>query len=113
MASLFLFTLVGLTSVGAYVLGTRGLGLSRHGLCAAIGQMLETIGMILIFFVINLMGGLLVLLVGRALLREFVSLYLLSEIGLLGFSVLQGLTFQGWREVVRHRGSEIRSRSGL
>jgi hypothetical protein len=58
--------------------------------------MLEGVGMTLAFFAINLTAGVIIILAGRILLREFVSLYLASDLTLLVLSLFQGLAFQRW-----------------
>jgi len=90
--------LVGLTSLGAYVVGRRWLGLTRKGFRLAISGMLGSVGLTLLFFAVNVGTGMTIVLVGRLLLHEFVSLYLINDIALLVLSLLQGLTFQWWRQ---------------
>jgi hypothetical protein len=86
----FILILVGLTSVGAYVLGARVLNLSVRSLRKAVGRMLECFGISLVFLVINLTAGMSIILAARALTDGFVSLYVLA---------LQGLTFLWWRDL--------------
>ncbi|HEV8675920.1 MAG TPA: hypothetical protein VGX21_17925 [Methylomirabilota bacterium] len=97
MDSAFLAVLVGLTSVGAYLMGARGRGWSRRGLRAAVGHMLECVGLALAFFVVNLALGLAILLVARRVAGGFVSLYVVDDVTLLVLSLLQALVFAGWR----------------
>lgn len=97
MASLFLLVLAGLTSLGAYLVGTRGLALSRRALGAAVGKVLECVGMTVVFFLINLGGGILVLLTVRTLTGTFVALYLADDIALPILFLLQALAFEWWR----------------
>ena len=94
----FVLLLVGFTSVGAFLVGLGAIGLSRECLRRAIGKMLSGVGWTLIFFMLNLTVGMAVVLVGRLLMRGFVSLYLASDVTLLFLSLLQGLTFQWWQE---------------
>jgi hypothetical protein len=98
MEHLFVPVLVALTSLGTVLLGARALGLSQRGLRAAVGKMLECVGLTLVFFLGNLAAGMAVVLLGRLLTRGFVSLYLASDVTLLVLSLLQGVTFQWWRE---------------
>ena len=98
MEQLFIPILVGLTSLAAYAIGRRGLGLSRNNFRLAISGMLGSVGMTLVFFAVNLGMGMTIILLGRFLLREFVSLYLINDVALLILSLLQGLTFQWWRQ---------------
>jgi hypothetical protein len=97
MEQSFVLVLVGLTSVGAYLVGAKWLGLSRAGLRKAIGRTLECAGMTLGFFVVNVVAGMVVILVARVLTREFVSLYYANDVSLLVLSFFQGLTFLWWR----------------
>ncbi len=94
----FILLLVGLTSVGAYWVGVKGLGLSGHGLRLAVGKVLEYLGMMLVFLASNLAVGMITILAARVVTREFVSLYLIDDEVLVILSFLQGLAFQCWRD---------------
>lgn len=96
MGQAFVLLLVGLTSAGACWVGTRGLRLSPTGLRLALGRMLESVGMTVIFFVVNLAVGVTGILVARMVMGVFVSLYLAADETILVLSLLQGLTFQWW-----------------
>jgi hypothetical protein len=98
MEQFFVLILVALTSLVAYLVGAAALGLSRGGLRTAIGSMLGGVGMTVVFFLANLAAGMAIILASRLLLREFVSLYLAGDVTLLVLSLLQGLTFQWWRQ---------------
>jgi hypothetical protein len=113
MNYLFLVGMVGLTSGGVYLLGTRVLGLSRCDLPAAVGRMLEAVGLTLIFCMVNLVAALLVLLGGRILLPGFISLYPAGDVGFLLLSSLQGLIFQGWREQWRREAARHGGPAGV
>lgn len=101
----FVLALVGLTSVGAYLVGANGLGLSGSGLRKAVGKMVECFGMMLVFFVVNLAAGMIAILTARVLTRGLGrSTSLPNETAtLLVFSLLQDLAFQWWRELSRLR----------
>jgi hypothetical protein len=99
MEQVFSLILVGFTSVGAYVLGTRVLGLPARYIRKAVGKMLECFGISLVFFVVNLSAGVISILVARATIRVFVSLYMAADVTVLFLSVLQGLTFVWWRDL--------------
>lgn len=99
MEQFFVLILVGLTSIGAYLLGAKRLGLLWRHLRVAIGRMLECIGMALVFFLVNLAAGMAIVLAGRLLTRGFVSLYLANDVSLVMLSFLQALAFQWWREL--------------
>lgn len=99
MEAVFIAALVGLTSIGAYYVGIRALGLSGAGLGAAIGKMLESVGMVLIFLAVNLTAAILIVLAVRGLTGTFVSAYVTDDAVWLGLSLIQGLAFQWWRGV--------------
>jgi hypothetical protein len=108
MAQAMILILVSFTSTGAFLIGTRGLRLRGRDLGAAIGKMLECIGVILVFFVANLTIGLVAILVGRSLTGAFVSTYSMSDVVLLVVSFLQGLIFHCWHQ--ESRESRVESR---
>ncbi len=97
--------LAGLTSIGMYVLGSKWLGYAQDTLGAAVTKVVECIGVVLAFFLVNLAAGLLIVLAARHLMGGFVSLYLVGDVTLLVLSLLQGLTFQFWREFSQPRGN--------
>jgi hypothetical protein len=97
----FVPLLIALTSVGAWAIGARGLGLASRRLGRAGGRMLESLGLIVVFFVANLSVAGLVILTARSVGPRFVSLYLADDVTLLALSVFQGLAFQAWWEVGR------------
>jgi len=94
---LVILTLVGATSVAAYLIGARGLGLPGRALGVATGRMLECLGLTLLFFGANLAAGVLAILAARALTGGFVSLFLVNDAILLPLSLLQALIFAWWR----------------
>ena len=98
MRSAFILALVACTSLAAYLLGARGLGLSRRGLRVATRRMLECVGLTLVFFTANLALALFVIAVARRLTRGFVSLYLANDLVLVGLSLVQALLFAWWRD---------------
>jgi hypothetical protein len=93
----FFLIMIGLTSIGAYSLGVKRLRLSRYGLWLALGKTCETIGLALIFFLLNLIVGISVVFAGRFFMGTFVSLYYMSDVTLLVLSLFQAFTFQAWR----------------
>lgn len=98
MEEYFVLALAGFTSLGAFWLGARGLGLSWRELGVAVGKMLECVGLAIVFFVTNIAAGMAVVLLGRTVTRGFAPLYLASDVSLVALSLLQALTFQWWRE---------------
>jgi len=99
MAEYFTLILVGLSSGVAYLIGVNAQGRSPAALRAAMGKMLECLGVTVVFFGINLAAGMVIALMGRLVTRQFVSLYLANDISLLVLSFLQGLVFQCWRDL--------------
>jgi hypothetical protein len=95
--SIFPLIMAGLTSVGIYVLGVKGLRLSGYGLWSALGKACECVGLTLVFLLLNLAVGIIAILAARVYMGGFVSLYYLSDATLLVLSSLQALTFQAWR----------------
>jgi hypothetical protein len=88
--------LVAATSLAAFLIGTRRLGLPRGGLRRASARALEAIGLIFVFAAANLGLGVAVILGWRALTGEFLSLYLLNDAALGLLSLVQALVFQWW-----------------
>ncbi len=106
MRQVFILLVVGLTTAGAYWVGTRGLSLSAAGLRVAFGRMLECVGMTVIFFVANLAVAVTVIFVTRVLAGKFASIYLATDASLLVLSLLQGLMLQCWRGLESKRGRQ-------
>jgi hypothetical protein len=98
MKQSFLLLLTAFTSLVAYVMGTRLLGLSTERLWRSLRQSLELLGVAVVFLFVNLTVGLAVVLAVRSMSREFVSVYLLNDIAVVVVSVLQGLVFSCWLE---------------
>jgi hypothetical protein len=96
VAEAFLLLLVVLTSVGAYAIGRRALGLSVPTLGRALRQTLEVIGLTVVFFVANLGIGLAIVLGLRALTTRFVSVYVLDDASLVALSALQAIVVSCW-----------------
>jgi len=97
MEATFIAALAGVTSIGAYYVGARAFGLSSAGLAAAVGEMLESIGVVLIFLAVNLATSVLTVLTVRGVTGTFVSAYATDDVVWLGVSMIQGLAFRAWR----------------
>ena len=97
MQALFILAIVAATSVAAAVTARRGFEWSGRALAAGCARMLECVGAGLVFFVVNLLAAIVVLLAARALTRAHVSLYLVNDVALLALSLLQGIAFECWR----------------
>jgi hypothetical protein len=96
---LLLVGVVAFTSLAAYGLAVKGLGLSTVGLRSAVGRMLECVGIALIFAIVNFGVAAAVIFGVRALSSGFISLYWLDDVAWWALSVLQGLTWSLWREM--------------
>ena len=99
--SVFMLAMVGLTSIGGYLIGVKWLGFPGQALRPAVERMLECIGATLIFAVVNVALGTAIILALRSVTGTFVSVYVINDITWLGLSLLQGLTFRWWREMTR------------
>ena len=87
---------LGLTSAGAYVACARVL--RRAELSRAAMDVMETLGLAVVFLVGNLAVGTGAILVFRALTGYFISIYVVSDAVLAVCSLIQALLFQRWRE---------------
>ncbi len=95
MVQLYLLTLVVATSAAAYALGRRQLEIrSKFG--HGIRKTLETTGIAVTFFAINVGVTVAGILVARSL-GFFVSLYIATDNTLIFLSFLQAVVFQHWR----------------
>ena len=88
--------LVLLTSVAAYLVGTRRCGLARPELASAVRALLETIGISAVFLLANLGLAVVVVFTIRTGSRHFVSAYTIDDIALVVASLLQGFLFRWW-----------------
>ena len=95
MAQIFLILLVVCTSAGAYGFGRRWLGL-RVPISRGIQRTVETMGVAVAFFVVNV-GVTVVGILALRSLGLFVSLYIATDYTLIVISFLQGVVFQYWR----------------
>jgi hypothetical protein len=95
--------LVIVTSGGAWLVGTRGLGLPPARLLTAGGRMLEAVGLLTIFLALNLGLGAIAILAWRGISGQFVSLYILNDATLGVLSLVQAVTFHWWWQGGRTR----------
>ena len=98
MPSLALVIVAGLTSLGAYLVGMRLAGLRRTDLRGTVMEVLECLGLIVIFLAANLAVGVALILGLRVLTGRFISVYIVNDATLAILSLLQALVFHGWRE---------------
>ncbi len=113
MESVFILVVAGLTSVGAYVLGIAGLGLSGSRLWLALGKVCECVGLMLVFSVMNLAVATCAILAMRSLSARFISIYIASDSMFLILSWFQALIFQAWSEGSRQRHTSDSHDRGL
>jgi hypothetical protein len=99
MEQIFVFSLVLLTSVAAYIAGVTGFDLAPGRLPTALVKGLELVGLIVVFFVVNLGLGAMGVALARTVTPTFLSFYLLNDLSLLVLSALQGLLFELWRDL--------------
>ena len=97
LGSLVLVAVLAVTSLAAYLVGSRRLGLPR----ARLGRALDCIGLGLVFLAVNLLVGSALVLAVRLATGRFLSLYVLNDGTVLLLSLLQGLIAQWWREEPR------------
>jgi hypothetical protein len=88
---------IGLTSAGAYLAGTRCCGLRASELPKAMRDALESLGLAVVFLLGNLAVGTIAILGLRAFTGYFVSIYVVSDVTLPILSLIQALIFQRWR----------------
>jgi hypothetical protein len=96
MAAILILLLMCITSIGAYLLGARWLRLPLADLPTAVGHAMECVGLCVVFLVINVAIGVTLVLVGRGLSGQFVSVYFVNDVTLVLISGLQGLLFWSW-----------------
>jgi hypothetical protein len=88
---------LGLTSLVAYVVGVRRVGLSSATLGTAVVTTLECVGTALIFALINFGVAATIIFGVRALTLGFMSVYMLDDVAWWVLSILQGLVWWAWR----------------
>ncbi len=89
--------LVALTSAGAVWVGVRSLSLPVHRLGGAVRGVLETLGVMVIFLVLNVIVGVAIALILRSFTSGFLSVYFVGDDRLFMLAPIQGLAFQYWR----------------
>lgn len=96
MSNLFIFFLVGLTSWATYEATKSGRTKNTKTLREGIRALLEWVGAFALFFIANLMLGVLFVFLIRSLTPRFVALYVLQNILLLVLSAAQAFVFLYW-----------------
>jgi len=90
--------IVGLTSLGAYLAGRRRSDLRRAALREAVMEVLDYLGLAVVFLLCNFTVGAMLILGLRALSGQFISVYAVNDATLAILSLLQALIFHRWRE---------------
>lgn len=103
MNSLFVPSVVAMTSLAAYLAGRRLMGWRIDVLWRTVGVSLEIIGLSFVFLVVNLLIGSAICLAARIFTPVFVSLYVLNDVSVPLLSALEGLVFGLWRSLTRWR----------
>ena len=97
MTTALIAAIVVLTSIGAYLVGTRALGLTVARLRHAGGRTADCVGLGVVFLVLNLAIGGLAILALRLVTGQFVSLYAVNDAAIVILSMLQGMLVQWWK----------------
>jgi len=95
MQTMFILVLMVLSSLATVLVARKG---ARRRLRSAAGKTLETVGLAVVFLVLNAGLGFSLTLLARAATGAFFSLYLNDDVTIVVFSTLQALLFQWWRE---------------
>ena len=77
--------------------GRRWSRLDKAALRPALVRLLECAGLVVTFYVLNLIVGFVAVLVLRKVTGSFVSMYVNTDATLMLLSALQAVTFQWWR----------------
>jgi hypothetical protein len=96
MNRLLVISLFVLSSVLAYTLALKILGLNPSSLRRAVGTFFECLGVFALFLVLNVVLGVTFVLLTRGLTNYFVSMYPLGDSTLVFLSAVQGFVFQLW-----------------
>jgi hypothetical protein len=96
MGAFVILAVTTVTALGAYLVGTRRLGLPAGGLRAAAAQTLECVGLSLVFLLANLVVGVVVVLALRLVTGQFVSMYVLNDVAIGVMAVLEAVAFRWW-----------------
>ncbi len=98
MEALLILALVGVTSLGGYLVARRWLRLRPSALCGAWARALECVGLTLVFLAANLAVGMLLILGYRGLTGRFVTVYAINDVTLVLLSILQAILLRWWWE---------------
>lgn len=102
MLALLILLVVATTSLVGYALARRRPPpLAARALAAALGRMLETLGLTLLFLAGNVVLAIVAILGARTLTGEFLSAYAVNDVTLVIVSLIQGTVARWW-----HRESQ-------
>jgi hypothetical protein len=93
----FLPAVVVATSIVAYALGRRTLGLPARDLRTAVPLMLECVGLTVLFAAFNVVTGVLLVVLLRLATGQFYAVYAVVDLALVPLSAVQALVLFGWR----------------
>ncbi len=99
MTTILVLTSVSLTSLGAFMLGRRA-RLDGRRLWRAFKNVMEGIGLGLVFFALNALAAATFILTARRFTAQFISIYDVNDLSLLVLSILQGLLFRSWPQAL-------------
>ena len=94
LEQVLVYLIVTATTVVMLKLGTSSLKLRRDDLRSIVGQLLECLGVSLVFLAVNVSVGIVCVFVIRTV--HFIGLYTVADQVIVGFSILQGIVFQHW-----------------
>ena len=101
MPELYMIAAATLTSVAVYALTRRRWRLTSSTLRLALRRTLESIGLAVVFFTLNVAMEAGLVFVARALTGRFVALYLAGDLMIIPISCVQALAVLWWRELAR------------
>src|SRR5437868_1024284 len=90
-----------ITSLVAYLIVRKCRGADAVSIARAFQTVVECIGAGVVFLGCNLLFGLIVIVLLRSFTSLFVSLYVLSDIAMICYSLIQGLVFQIWSRTIQ------------
>jgi hypothetical protein len=97
MEPVFVLGVAASTSLAIFLVCRQWLRFTSAGLRRAVGQTLETVGLSILFYALNVLCGVGLALLMRNVGSTFVSLYVNTDASLMVFAALQGLIVELWR----------------
>lgn len=93
---ILVFTVTALTTLAAYGIGRKCLGLSRISATHALFALFECIGAFVLFLSINVVLEVALVFLVRSVLGRFVGLYRIDDVILVILSACQAIAFRLW-----------------